>query len=181
MRKTQTYLGFALAALLLVPAATFAQKNQGKLSPLEEKVRKELVTIPYMSMFDDLSFRLDNGVVTLFGDVTRPVIKSYAESSVKEVEGVTRVDNKIEVLPLSPNDDDIRLRMFRALARTSSLQKYFVNQVNPPIRIIVKNGQVELRGMVVNQMDSQIASMTANGVSGAFSVKNNLRLEKDSK
>ena len=94
----------------------------------------------------------------------------------KRLAGVTRVDNKIEVLPLSPMDDQIRLRTYRALVRNSSLNRYFWG-TQPSIRIVVKNGHVMLDGVVDRNMDSQLAYMTANSVAGVFSVTNNLRTE----
>jgi hyperosmotically inducible protein len=113
------------------------------LSPLEKDVRKALVTIPYISVFDDLSFRVDNGAVTLSGSVTQPIIKDYAEKSVQRLEGVTSVNDQIEVLPLSMFDDRIRVQTLRSLERTSSLYRDFMG-VTPSIRIVVKNGHVTL-------------------------------------
>jgi len=140
-------------------------------------VRIALVKIPYLSVFDDLSFRVDNGVVTLTGEAVQPMIKWYAEQNVKDVPGVTAVQNQIEVLPLSRFDDDIRLRTLRAIHNTSSLYRYFMG-VNPSIRIVVKNGHVTLDGIVQNQADKQLAFMAANRVPNVFSVTNNLRAEK---
>jgi len=105
------------------------------------------------------------------------MIKWYAEQNVKDVPGVTAVQNQIEVLPLSRFDDDIRLRTLRAIHNTSSLYRYFMG-VNPSIRIVVKNGHVTLDGIVQNQADKQLAFMAANRVPNVFSVTNNLRAEK---
>jgi hyperosmotically inducible protein len=96
---------------------------------------------------------------------------------VKKIEGVEKVDNQIEVLPLSADDDRTRRAVYIALARNSQLDRYFMQAV-APIRIIVKNGNVTLEGSVANKGDSDVASVTANGVSGAFSVTNHLRVEK---
>jgi hyperosmotically inducible protein len=144
---------------------------------LEERVRKALVTIPYVSVFDDLSYRVENGTVTLSGAVTRPIVKDYAEKAVQRVEGITAVNDQIEVLPLSAFDDDIRLRTLGSLSRTASLYRYFMG-TNPSIRIVVKNGRVTLDGVVLNSMDRQLAFMAANRVSGVFAVTNDLRTER---
>lgn len=147
------------------------------LDPVQKNVRKALVTIPYLSVFDNLSYSVDNGVVTLSGQVTQPYLKDYAEKSVKDVPGITAVNDQIEVLPLSPFDDQIRFRTLRSLERTGSLYRYFMGTV-PSIRIVVKNGHVTLDGIVNNSMDRQIAFMTANQIPGVFSVTNDLRTER---
>ena len=156
----------------------FAQnQNSPGYQRLVKEVRHELVMLPNLNVFDNLSFRVDGSTVTLMGQVTRPTLKSDAENVVKRIEGVEKVNNQIEVLPLSPNDDRIRRDVYVALARQPQLQKYFMQAV-PPIRIIVKNGNVTLEGVVANKGDLDIAKITANGVSGVFSVTNNLKAEK---
>ena len=132
--------------------------------------------LPYYGVFDNLSYRVDGSAVTLFGQVTRPTLKSDAENVVKRIEGVDRVVNNIEVLPLSPNDDQIRLATYRAIYGQPSLNRYALNAV-PPIHILVNNGNVSLEGVVANEGDKNIAGVQANGVSGVFSVKNNLVVE----
>jgi hyperosmotically inducible protein len=133
--------------------------------------------LPYYGIFDDLAYRVDGNKVTLFGAVTRPTLKSDAEKAVKRVEGVTQVDNQIEVLPLSPNDDRIRRDVYRAVFSKAGMEKYQLGAV-PPIHIIVKNGNVTLVGPVNNEGDKNLAGIAANGVSGVFGVKNDLRVEK---
>lgn len=136
-------------------------------------VRKELVMLPFYSVFDNFAYRVDGDKVTLFGQVSRPTLRTDAERVVKQVEGVSAVDNQIEVLPNSPNDDRIRLRTYRAIYSKPQLQRYAMQAV-PPIHIIVKNGNVTLEGVVANQGDKNVAGIAANGVSGVFSVTNNL-------
>ena len=127
---------------------------------------------------DNLSFHVDDGgVVTLNGQTIRPTIKSSAENVVKRLEGVHQVINKIEVLPLSNFDDRIRLAVARAVYGYPALQRYGLGAL-PPIRIIVKNGDVSLEGIVANSMDKNLAFTRANGVSGVFHVTNNLQVEK---
>ena len=144
---------------------------------LEREVRHELVTLPYYDVFDNLEFRVDGDHVTLSGQVVRPTLKSGAEKVVKNIEGVEKVTNSIEVLPLSPNDDRLRVAVYRAIYGHAALQRYSVRSV-PPIHIVVKNGNVTLEGVVADEGDKNIANIQANGVSGVFSVKNNLRVEK---
>jgi hyperosmotically inducible protein len=167
----------ALAALAAAPALVQAGTNSGAPVSIENKVRHELVMLPYLNVFDDVSFRVDGGTVTLFGAVTQPVLKGDAANAVKHVEGVTRVDNQIEVLPLSPFDNQIRLRTYRAIFGFGPLQRYGMGVI-PSIHIIVKNGNVTLAGVVSSEMDRNLAYMRANGVSGVFSVTNQIRVDK---
>ena len=145
---------------------------------LEREVRHELVMLPYYGVFDNMAFRVDGSKVTLMGSVTRPTLKSSAERVVKDIEGVESVDNQIEVLPLSPNDDRLRLALYRSIYGQTALNRYALQAV-PPIHIIVKNGNVALEGIVANEGDKNIANVQANSVSGVFSVKNNLRVENE--
>ncbi len=161
------------AALMAVPA--FA--DQPPQDALANYVRHELVTLPYFGVFDDLSYRVDGGTVTLFGEVTRPILKSEAENVVKHVEGVTRVVNNIDVLPPSSFDDQIRMRTYRAIFGYASLQRYAMGVI-PSIHIIVKNGHVTLTGYVSTEMDKQLAYTRANGVSNVFSVTNDLKIDQ---
>ncbi len=144
---------------------------------LEREVRHELVMLPYYSVFDNLAFRIDGDRVELIGQVVWPSLKSDAEAVVKKIEGVENVINHIEVLPLSQNDDRIRLAVFRAIYSQDALQRYALQAV-PPIHIIVKGGHVTLEGVVATEMEKNIAGIQANGVSGVFSVTNHLRVEK---
>lgn len=167
-------LAVAVAAFT-VPA--FARTDVGPKGDLADQVRHELVMLPYYSVFDDLAFNVDNGTVTLMGDVTRPVLKSDAENVVKRVPGVTNVVNNIKVLPLSPNDNRIRAATYRAIFGYASLYRYAMG-TNPSIRIIVENGHVTLKGVVANEGDKNLAYIRANGVPGVFSVTNQLMVEE---
>jgi hyperosmotically inducible protein len=165
---------------LFVPAAFFAASPASQApsrSELIRKIRKELVTLPYYGVFDNLEFKVDGSTVTLYGKVVRPATRSDAERRVARLSGVGRVINNIQVLPLSPFDDSIRRNTYRAIQRTGGLYRYMMG-ANPSLHIIVDRGHVELEGVVDNQADSQLAYMAASGVSGVFSVTNNLRLER---
>jgi hyperosmotically inducible protein len=144
---------------------------------IAREVRHELVMLPYYGVFDDLAFSVNGGTVTLVGAVTRPTLKSDAENVVKRIEGVNQVINQIEVLPLSPMDDRIRMAVYRAIFGDPALSTRYGYRAVPSIHIIVRNGQVTLEGVVANEADKNIANIRANGVSGVFSVTNNLRVE----
>ncbi len=144
---------------------------------ISREVRHELVMLPYYNVFDNLEFSVNGGVVTLTGQVTDPVVKSDAAGAVKRIEGVTSVVNQIQVLPLSPMDNQIRLAEYRAIYSQPGLDRYALQAI-PPIHIIVDNGHVTLVGVVASQADKDLAGVRANTVAGVFSVKNDLRVEK---
>ena len=169
--------GLMAVAVMAVAPAVQASSKPAALSTVEDKVRHQLVMLPYYNIFDDLSFRVDNGTVTLFGAVTDPVLKSDAQRVVERVEGVSRVENQIEVLPLSPMDNEIRYREYRAIFGYGPLQRYSLGAV-PSIHIIVKNGNVTLTGAVSSEMDRNLVNIRANGVPGVFSVKNQLQVDR---
>jgi hyperosmotically inducible periplasmic protein len=154
----------------LVPLTLFG-------ADLVKEVRHELITLPYYGVFDNLVFRVDGSKVTLFGQVRDPNLKRDAGDAVKHIEGVTAVDNQIEVLPLSGIDDGIRNAVYRAIYSKPQLQRYQFGAV-PPIHIIVKNGDVDLEGVVAITSDKDTAGIAANTVSGVHKVINNLRVEK---
>jgi hyperosmotically inducible protein len=164
-------LAFATIVLVAQPPSSKGDQR------VVREVRHELVMLPYYGVFDNLTYRVDGSKVTLSGQVTRPTLKSDAETVVKKIEGVETVDNQIEVLPVSPNDDRIRLATYRAIYSKAPLQRYQLGAV-PPIHIVVKNGNITLEGVVANEGDKNLAGITAKGVSGAFGVTNNLRVEK---
>lgn len=155
-------------------AAQVAAPNE---SSIKSEVLHELRMLPYYTVFDDLSFQVEGNQVILTGQVAWPTLKSDAEAVVKQVSGVQQVVNQIEVLPVSYFDNRIRWAEYRAIYWQAGMEKYAM-QPNPPIHIIVKNGNVTLTGVVANEMDKNLAGIRANGVSGVFSVTNNLRVEK---
>jgi hyperosmotically inducible periplasmic protein len=175
-RRSAT-VGVALSTLLLMafPAMT-ASKRSEKPDRVSREVRHELLTLPRYGVFDNLAYRVDGGTVMLFGAVTQPTLKSDAENAVKQIEGVTRVTNSIEVLPLSPMDDQIRRAEFREIYGNSALDRYGF-QAMPSIHIIVKNGHVTLEGSVATAADRDMAGVRANTVADVFSVDNYLRVE----
>lgn len=184
-------LGLAAALALLlggfVPAyATSTATEQGKTRAegrstaelnIAKQVRHELLMMPYYSVFDNVEYAVKGYTVVLSGEVLRPTLKSEAEARVKKIEGVEKVVNRIEVLPVSSHDDSIRRATYRAIFGHSAMGRYAIQPV-PPIHIIVKRGHVRLVGVVANETDKNIAYIQASGVPGAFSVTNELRVER---
>lgn len=144
---------------------------------LARRVQHELRLLPYYSVFDWLEFRVRGYQVALSGYTIRPTLKSDAEARVMRLEGVERVINGIEVLPLSNHDDRLRRALYRSIYSRPGLQKY-ANQPIPAIHIIVNRGHVILKGVVLNDMDRNIAGITARTVPGSFSVTNDLLTER---
>src|ERR1700681_3156352 len=181
--------GLLVAVLLLLPLAMVAKKDKNHndaFMPAEpnearlmKEVRHQLLTLPYYGVFDDLAFKADGGTLTLLGAVTRPTLKSDAESAVKRVQGVTNVVNQIEVLPLSPRDDQIRRDEYRAIYGDPMLSPRYGYRALPSIHILVKNGHVLLEGWVANKADYEMVYIRARGVAGVFSVNNDLQIESE--
>jgi len=169
---------FRIAVVIVLSTSTMlAGANQRQGDRFTERIRKELAKIPYSGVYDNLAFEVNGSTVILSGQVTRPSTRKEAERRVKRIEGVDRVINNIQVLPVSPMDDRIRRQVLRAVSRSGGLYRYFLG-ANPSIRIIVNRGHVTLEGVVANKMDSQLAYMAASQVPGVFSVTNNLRVER---
>jgi hyperosmotically inducible protein len=171
-----------LPAILLIASAVWGQGNQAQVPQqaeerIKREVRHQLLLLPYLTVFDNLAFRVEGYTVTLMGQVTRPTLKSDAENVVKHIEGVEKVDNQIEVLPTSPMDDGLRRRLYVAIYGYSSLQRYAMPVIKP-IRIIVKNGHVTLDGVVDSEADKNTVGIRAKSVPGIFSVTNDLQVAK---
>lgn len=155
--------------------STGAQRLQDRIT---REVRHELVMLPQLTIFDNLQYKVEGNKVTLLGQVRNAILKDAAQSVVKKIEGVEQVDNQIEVLPTSGNDDRIRTAVAHALfAQDSPLFRYSMGAL-PPIHIIVKGGHVTLEGVVDNKSDKDLAYIRANGVPGVFSVENHLVVQK---
>src|SRR3954453_21937272 len=170
------------AAVVIAPLAqgsiSTTQSKKG-LTKLEQEVRHELVMLPYFGVFDNLEFQVNGNEVVLTGQVTRPTLRSDAENVVKRIEGVEHVANNIEVLPLSPFDDQIRLATYRSIFGFGPLSRYSWGPI-PPVHIIVRNGNVTLEGVVANETDKNLATIRANQVGAVFHVENDLRVDRNS-
>jgi hyperosmotically inducible protein len=188
MRERQLFR--AIISLVMISAFTAAfardafalQKSQQGVarSHIIKEVRHELATLPYYGVFDWLEFevRPDNTVV-LHGQVVRPSTKSEAEESVRHIDGVSKVINEIEVLPLSPDDDRLRVALYRTLYDWDSPLFRYATQSVPPIHIIVNHGRAVLKGVVATKADADLAYVRARGVPGLFDVKNELQAESE--
>ncbi len=177
MKKLFAMMVLALVAATASVMPVAANSSSEDTAKTIKKIRKELVTLPFYSVFDNLAFKYEEGIVTLYGQVSRPTLRKDAERVVERVAGVEDVVNQIEVLPLSGFDDQIRVAVYRAIYRQPGLDRLALQAV-PPIHIIVKNGNVTLEGVVPNKGDATRAFIAANGVPNVFSVKNNLRVER---
>ena len=173
---------FFTGLLVTLPMLAFgAVKGSGWTDPpnpnmaISHQVRHELLMLPFYNVFDNLEYKVEGNKVELRGQVVDPTLKSEAGNVVKDIKGVQSVANKIQVLPLSPNDNRIRFAEYRAVFGYGGLYRYDMG-ANPSIHIIVDNGDVTLVGVVSNKMDKELAGIQANSVPGVFSVTNNLHV-----
>jgi len=183
MRRIFGLAGSSIPLLAVLIAATTIearvqntshQRNERKMQEnLVKEVRHQLLLLPYYSVFDNLLFKVEGDKVTLLGQVVRPTLKSDAENAVKSIEGVASVNDQIEVLPVSPMDDQLRRAVYRAVYSDPVLSRYGMSAL-PSIHIIVKNGNVTLEGVVDSESDKNLANLRASAVPNVFSVTNNL-------
>src|ERR1700747_2554930 len=186
-RLTRLRLTGPCAVALAVLCAPIAWAGSQDAPPRNEKrmhdnlvkeVRHQLLLLPYYSVFDNLLYKVDGDKVTLMGQVVRPTLKTDAENVVKEIEGVSAVNNEIQVLPVSPMDDQLRRAVYRAIYGDTALSRYGMSAL-PSIHLIVNNGHVTLEGVVDSEGDKNLANIRANGVPNVFSVTNNLVVGSD--
>ena len=200
-----TRVATALVGLALLMSAAWPAAGAEPKSAVEE-IRKELMQLPYLGVFDFLAFSYDKGTVTLMGYAYHPTLKKDAARAVKRASGVDQVVDKIEELPVSPNDDDIRWATYYKIYRDPFLSRYApgggllwghrhpfgrgFHALGPapfpgmepigdyPIHIVVKSGKIMLLGVVDNESDKTVAGLRAREVPGAFGVENLLVVEK---
>jgi hyperosmotically inducible protein len=148
----------------------------------DEKLQQSLVkAISYdrvgygTTPFNAISVEVHNGAVTLAGRAYGPVDADSAVAVAANTKGVKDVINDIQVDPLSPMDDRIRLAVYRSVYGFPTLNKYAIDPAKP-IRISVQNGNVELNGVVDSKADRDVANIRANSVPGVFKVTNNLQI-----
>ena len=187
--QSSQQLNALLAVLFFLPMAFAAKKDKDhndafmpgepNEAQIMKDVRHQLLQLPYYGVFDDLAFKEEGGTISLMVMVTQPTLKRVADSVVKRVAGVTNVVNEVEVLPLSPNDDQIRRAEYRAIYGDSALSTRYGFRALPSIHILVKNGHVQLEGSVANKFDYNLVNIRAKGVPGVFSVANDLQIESE--
>jgi hyperosmotically inducible protein len=173
MKARLPYVAVLLALLLAVPAR--AQDRLDKA--LAEEIARSISAYPRFTIFDDVNIALENGLVTLTGKVTMPYKRDEIGTRVGKVDGVREVANRIEVLPVSPFDDDLRYRIARAIYGSPSFWTYAA-MANPPIHIIVERGRVTLTGVVNSNVERMLARSLATGW-GELSVSNELRTDAE--
>jgi hyperosmotically inducible protein len=178
--KLTKKLGTLLATSALLAGSAFGATSSVKeTNPnLVNDVSKAINTLAWYGVFDALSAHIQDGVVTLNGSVMQYNVRNSAVAAVKNLPGVERVVDNIEILPLSPFDNNIRLRAYYAIFGDPALNRYALNS-RPPIRILVKNGNIKLVGVVNNNLDRTLIYNRVMGLPGAFSVTNELRLDSD--
>lgn len=180
MKKFIFSLILSIGIFAISSESAFAQSvsDSSRLegTKISREIRREILSLPYYGVFDAISYQMQGDTVVLSGYTVRPLTKSEAEEAVRDISGVRNVVNNIEVLPLSPNDDRIRVRAYRAIAERGALYRYLLG-TNPAIRIIVNNGRVTLEGFVASEADRNLANIAAKGVSGTFAITNNLQVE----
>ena len=178
-----------LVCLVALPAASFAdgsvtsdstakigvERETGDAA-LAKAIRKSILTDPYYGVFDWIDGQVMNGKVVLSGAVRDPLTKSDVEKRLMKVEGITSIESQIEVLPLSTQDDRLRIASLRLIFGDSSLSRYGLG-ANPSIHVIVNNGRVTLKGVVANKLERQIAETVLRTNLLAFEVKNDLEVE----
>jgi hyperosmotically inducible protein len=174
----------AFAAVVLAASVVSAAPNEqagerAAFEQLAKQVRKELVTLPWYGVFDNLAYRIDGSTVTLSGQVVQPSTRKDAERRVRGLAGVERVVNNIEVLPLSSFDDRIRVSAYRTLFGWQSPLFRYGRGTNPSIHIIVERGHLTLEGVVSREGDLRLANALVSSIPGVFSVTNNLRAESE--
>lgn len=169
---------YVAAALMVLAVSTpaFAQKE-----PLQifREVQREVLRYPHFTIFDSVNAQVDNGVVTLTGKVTMPYKRTEIERRVSRLSGIGEVHNRIEVLPVSQFDDDLRYVIARAIYSNPHFVGYG-SMVNPPIHIIVDRGRVTLEGVVNSDVERMLARSIASSFL-SFEVTNELKTDQEVK
>ena len=166
------HIAAALMIASLAAPAVAGAADRRDIRLLDE-VAKKVNTYAWFTVFDDVNASLDNGVVTLTGKVTMPYKRNDIANRVAKVDGIREVHNKIEVLPVSQMDDDLRYRIARAIYSHPAFWHY-ATMIDPPIHIIVDRGHVTLTGVVNSEVDRMVARSLASQFL-AFSVKSEIK------
>jgi hyperosmotically inducible periplasmic protein len=176
MRSYKTFLASIVAVMAVTFIGTYAQ-GSGDDRPLEQRIYKRLLNVTNYGVFDYITFQLQGSTVILDGKVSSFRTRDEAASDLKNLPGVTEVVNNIEQLPASPFDDEIRQRALVAFVNRGPSQYFSSRQ--PDVHVIVENGRVTLEGYVTSKSHSEWLNVLAHGISGVFSVQNNLVVGRD--
>ena len=170
--------GLALSATLAF-AASGTTGARPDMDRKDFQVIKDVATTverySHFSIFDDVNAYVKDGVVTLTGKVTMPYKRGDLTRRVARVDGVQQVNDRLSVLPVSLFDNELRLRIARAIYGNPNFWNYAIQQ-NPPIHIVVEHGHVALRGVVISEVDRAVANSLAHQF-GVMSVTNDLKTE----
>ena len=172
---------FCSAATPVLPHQTTAKSKTTKVEEkpaLAREVQHQIQVLPFYSVFDYINFTVEGSKVTLAGQVVRPGLREQAEADIKSIEGVETVVNHIEILPTSASDDDLRDSVYRAVYEDKALERYAVRD-NPPVHIIIKNGNATLEGFVQSPADKNLAATRTKAVPNVVSVRNNLEVHPE--
>ena len=176
MKARTTAVGF-LVALLALSSSALAQDRRDQR--IANDIVRQVNSYSRFTIFDDVNISVENGLVTLTGKVTMPYKKNDIAKRVADVHGVREVMNQIDVLPVSAFDEELRLRIARAIYGNPSFWNYAA-MANPPIHIIVEHGKVTLTGVVSSNVERMLARSLATGW-GELSVTNSLRTDAEVK
>lgn len=175
LKHTLQRTALALAVATAFSSAALAQDRRD--SRLAHEIGRTVRQYERFTIFDDVNGRVDGGIVTLEGRVTMPYKKSEIEQRVGRIDGIREMKSNIQVLPVSPFDEELRYRVARAIYGNPSFWNYAA-MPKPPIHIIVENGRVTLTGVVNSDVDRAMARSLATGL-GELSVKNELRTDAE--
>jgi osmotically-inducible protein OsmY len=162
---------------MLTWSATTAAAQDSRDLGIALDISRQIERYPQLTIFDYVTGTVDNGVVTLTGKVTMPFKKNDIAKRAGSVSGVREVLNRIDVLPVSSYDDNLRQRIARAIYGNSAFWQYGA-RANPPIHIIVEGGHVTLTGVVNSNVERMLARSLAVGF-GELSVTNDLRTDAE--
>lgn len=166
-------------AIALMVAVTPARAADKENLQVFRDVQRQVLQYPHFTIFDSVDAQVDHGIVTLTGKVTMPYKRDDIERRVSKLASVTKVNNRISVLPVSQFDDELRLRIARAIYSHGNFQPYAF-MVNPPIHVIVEHGRVTLEGVVNSNVDRVLARSIASNFL-AFDIKNKLKTDAEVK
>lgn len=170
-----------LLALAGLAGASTAPASFDSDAAIAKKAVHEIRMYTRYTIWDNVNLQVNNGAVVLTGQVSQPFKKQDLQRLMQRVPGVTSVTNQLEVLPLSPFDNNLRVRVARAVYGSPNFTRYAMQPL-PPIHIIVNNGRVSLEGVVANEFDKNLAGMRASTAGLSFGpVQNNLRVENPAK